>query len=252
MFAQQRHTIILDELAEHGRVTVKELASRLDVADETIRRDLDQLASTDALERVHGGAILRHTTHPESDLNTRLATNAETKTRIARKAAAFLPGDGGSIIIDAGSTTAALTPFLPHTELSVLTHAPSIAIGLVDEGVQAVHLLPGKVRPTTRAAVGPATLNALSSLSPTTAFVGCNGVTPEGFCTADPDEAAVKTALMRRSTRVVMLADSSKFFEQLLVTFSDWELVDVLVTDAALPTALARIAHKNNVEVVVA
>lgn len=249
MFAEQRHRAILTEVSEHSRVSVKALAERLSVADETIRRDLDRLADDGLVVRVHGGAIARRSAVAEPDLSTRLTTNSDAKALIAQAAARFIPSAGGSVLIDAGSSTAALVPALAASGATLLTHSPGIAQDAVAAGAHDLHVLPGKLRPTTRAAVGAATLAALGTLSPSVAFLGCNGVSAEGFVTPDPEEAAVKREIVRRAGLRIMLADATKFHAPGLVTFAEFADIDVLVTNSPLPADLAEAADRATIEV---
>lgn len=250
MYARERQRQILDVLSRVGRVTVAELSEQYAVATETIRRDLDQLASTGQLVRVHGGAVPRRTTEVEPDLDARRVTNIDAKRRLARTAASLLPEDPhAAVLLDAGSTTAELLPHLAGRRGPVITNAPAIAQGALVHTDLAVHVLPGRVRPTTQAAVGSSTVDALRSLHPEVAFLGCNGLDAEGFTTPDPDEAAVKTAMVRSAGRRVVLADSSKIGARHLVTFAALTDVDTLVTDADLPSELLGLLTDAGVEV---
>lgn len=252
-YAQERRGLILEALAADGRVAVTELAARFEVATETIRRDLDQLAERGLLERVHGGAVARREGVAEPDLESRRITNVTAKRRLALAAARLLPMDPqAAVLLDAGSTTGELLPHLAGRRGPLLTNAPAIAQGALVHTDLAVHVLPGRVRPTTEAAVGAATVDALRAVHPEIVFLGCNGLGAEGFTTPDPDEAAVKTAMVRCAKRRVVLADSSKFHATHLVTFARLDEVDALVTDAAPPADLAALLAEAGVEVLTA
>lgn len=253
MYAGERRRQILDELARTGRVTVTDLSAQFEVATETVRRDLDQLAGRNQLVRVHGGAIPRGTAEVEPDLQSRRVTNIEAKRRIALAAAELLPSDPqAAVLLDAGSSTAELLPHLSGRRGPVITNAPAIAQGALVHTDLAVHVLPGRVRPTTEAAVGASTVDALRTLHPEIAILGCNGLDLDGFTTPDPDEAAVKTAMVRSAGRRVVLADSTKFGARHLVTFATFADVDVLVTDAELPGDLRQGLADAGVEVRIA
>ncbi|MCS6710745.1 DeoR/GlpR transcriptional regulator [Brachybacterium sp. EF45031] len=249
MFQDERRRVILDELTQTRRVSVTDLAARFAVAGETIRRDLDALAADGALTRVHGGALAVDSGPVETDLPTRRTEHVSAKQAIARAAHDLLPAPGGSVLVDAGTTTAALVPALAERGLVLFTHSPEIAQDLAAAGAQEVHVLPGRLRPTTRAAVGSATLAALGSLRVDLALVGGNGVDGEGFSTPDPEEAAVKRALLARAALGAVLVDASKMHRRSLVTFAGWTAVDVLVTDNPLPGDLAEVADRSGLEV---
>ncbi|ASK65043.1 transcriptional regulator [Brachybacterium avium] len=250
MYARERQRRILDELSRTGRVTVTELAARFEVTTETLRRDLDQLAEQALLVRVHGGAVPRRTSEVEPDLVSRRVTNIEAKRRIARVAAALLPSDPrAAVLLDAGTTTAELLPHLSGRRGPVITNAPAIAQGALVHTDLAVHVLPGRVRPTTEAAVGSSTVQALHPLHPEVAFLGCNGLDAEGFTTPDPDEAAVKTAMVRSAGRRVVLADSTKIGARHLVSFAALTDIDALITDADPPADLQQLLADAGIEV---
>ena len=253
MYARERQRQVLDALAASGRVAVTDLSSRFEVTTETIRRDLDQLSQQGLLTRVHGGAVPLRRGAVEPDLADRRTTNIEAKQRIAAAAASLLPADPrAAVLLDAGTTTAELLGHLSGRTGPLITNAPAIAQGALAHTDLEVHVLPGRVRPTTEAAVGSSTVDALRTLHPQVAFLGCNGLDEEGLTTPDPDEAAVKAAMVRSAERRVVLADATKLGARHLVTFAAPGEVDILVTDAAVPTALDGMLREAGVEVITA
>ena len=160
MYAEERHQAIAELVASRGRVAVTELASHFEVTTETVRRDLSQLERLKLLRRVHGGAVsTRSVTMLEAQLSDRDQAQAPEKERIARAAVALLPEGGCTLLLDAGSTTIRLAGLLPSSEQwTVITHAVPIAALLAPLPHVEVHLLPGRVRTTTQAAVGHVTV----------------------------------------------------------------------------------------------
>lgn len=253
MYAPQRHRQILDDLDASGRVAVSDLADRFGVATETIRRDLDELDRRRLLMRVHGGAVARRTTVVEPDLAARRTTNTAVKDRIARAAADLLPADGDAAVqLDAGTSTLALVPHLQGRTGPVLTHALDVAQAALALGGPAVHLMPGRLRPGTGAAVGADTVDAVRRLHPAVAVLGCNGFDAASLYTPDPSEAAVKSALVASAGRRILLADSSKALATHLVAFAATSEIDTLVTDEGLPPSLRQALAEAGVEVVLA
>src|SRR3954471_18010940 len=123
MYAEERQQRILDEARRAGRVEVAALAELRDVTPETVRRDLTVLERHGVLRRVHGGAIPVERLGFEPTLSVRETVMTEEKERIARAALAELP-EAGTILLDAGSTTARLADALPvDRELTVVTHS---------------------------------------------------------------------------------------------------------------------------------
>ena len=177
------------------------------------------------------GVAVPHRVRPRAS-----ATRSTPRPRSGSPRAALdrLPPAGGTILLDAGSTTSRLASLLPPDhELTVITHAVPIAARLAGQRQIDLRLLPGRVRRTTQAAVGADTVAALGELRVDVAFLGTNGVTAEhGLTTPDPDEAAVKRALIASGRRVVALADASKFGIETAVRFAAPGEIDVLITDA--------------------
>src|SRR5690606_31962002 len=134
----------------------------------------------------------------------------------------------------------------------VITNAPAIAQGALVHTDLAVHVLPGRVRPATEAAVGPATVDAIRLLHPEIVFLGCNRLGPEGFTTPDPDAAALNSAVAAAALRRVVLADSSKVGATHLVAFAALGDVDALVTDTEPPAELRTLLDEAGVEVITA
>ncbi|UMG91577.1 DeoR/GlpR family DNA-binding transcription regulator [Nocardioides sp. TF02-7] len=234
MYAEERQQAIAQLVTETGRWSVNDLAARFDVTTETVRRDLSALERIGLVRRVHGGAVAGDRLAViDTALGERDVAHAEEKERIAQAALVQLPTAGGSILLDAGTTTSRLAAALPaDLPLVVATHAVPIAARLAPRAHLDVHLLPGRVRTTTQAAVGADTVAALADLRADVAFVGTNGLTLDhGLSTPDVDEAAVKRAMVRGARRVVVLADSSKIGVESPVRFATIEQLDVLVTD---------------------
>lgn len=237
MYAEERQRTIVNLALRHDRVSVADLAARFDVTTETIRRDLDVLDQRGILRRVHGGAVVaENVALLETALTEREPAFVTQKSRIAEKALEYLPADGATVIFDAGTTIARLATTVPSGALgTVVTNSVPVAAQLAATGSTQVHLLGGRVRGLTQATVGGETVATLGRLRCDVAFIGTNGVSVRhGFSTPDPDEAAVKEAMVASARRVVVLADSSKIGVELLVTFAPLSAVDVLITDAGI------------------
>jgi DeoR family fructose operon transcriptional repressor len=225
------------------------------VTTETVRRDLSVLERAGLVRRVHGGAIPTSSlTVLETAVSDRDTSHAEQKDRVAQAAVALLPTDGGSVILDAGTTTARLAPLLPHEPVfTIFTNAVPIAGRLAGRPNVDLHLLPGRVRRTTQAAVGEDTVAAIGHLRTDVAFLGTNGITVRhGLSTPDTSEAAAKRAMVAAARQVIVLADSSKIGRESTVSFADLAQVDVVVTDDGISDEDHKALIDADVEVVIA
>ncbi len=173
-FADERHAEVLRLLAAEHRVESGWLARYFGVSAESIRKDLAQLEARGLLRRVHGGAVPGQRLREESNVATR-TEHAEQKLAIARHAVRFVP-EGGTLLLDAGTTTLRLAELLPtDRDLVVYTNAVPVLCTLLERGIAGVGL-GGRVRPETGAAVGPLTVEALAGINVDVAFLGTNAL----------------------------------------------------------------------------
>ncbi len=255
MYAEERQQAIATLVADRGRVSVTAVAEQFGVTTETVRRDLAVLERAGMLRRVHGGAVpVGALSLVETGLTERHGTRSEAKRKIAAAALDLLPGRDGSVVLDGGSSTAALAELLPSDRrLFAATNSVPIAARLAGTPGISLYLLGGRVRGITQTAVGESTVSALADLRVDVAFLGANGVTPgHGFSTPDEAEASAKRAMVRAAQRVVVLADSSKLGREHLVRFAAADDVDVLVTDADADPDAVQELESAGLEVVVA
>jgi DeoR family transcriptional regulator, fructose operon transcriptional repressor len=255
MYAEERQQAMAQLVAEHGRLSVNLLAEQYDVTTETVRRDLSALERMGLVRRVHGGAVPANSLAViESGLLERDAANTAEKDRIAKAAIDLLPPPGATVLLDAGTTTSRFASLLPRDHrLIVVTHAVPVAARLAGQPQIELHLLPGRVRSTTQAAVGAETVKALESLRADIVFLGTNGITVDhGLSTPDRDEAATKRAMVTSARQVVVLADASKIGTETPIRFARLDEVDVLVTDSGVPAAERQALGEAGLEVVVA
>ena len=251
MYAPERQQEILRLARDGGRVDVVSLAEEFQVTAETIRRDLKALDRAGLLRRVHGGAIPAGRLDFEPDLTERESTAADEKDRIAKAALAELPTQG-TVILDAGTTVARLAGIVPlEAELTVVTHSLPIAARLADHPGMQLHLVGGRVRHRTRAAVDAWALRAYGEIRADVVFVAANGFSAEhGLTTPDLAEAAVKRAAMAAARRVVLLADSAKHGQEHFARFGALSDVDLLITDSGLSPEDATAMERGGMEVV--
>ena len=240
MYAEERQQHIVDRARREGRVDVAELAAELTVTGETIRRDLSVLERHGLLRRVHGGAIPVERLGFEPALATRDAVLGAEKDRIAKAALAEVPEEG-SILLDAGSTTARLAEMLPvDRQLTILTNALPTALSLATRANFTVLFIGGRVRSRTLACVDPWALEILAQSYVDVAFLATNGVSVQrGLTTPDQAEAAVKKAMVAAARRRVLLADHTKLSSDHLARFAALTDIDLFITDVGLDPQVA-------------
>ena len=231
MLAEERRLMIVDWTRHDGRLDAALAAKKLNVATETVRRDLDVLERRGVLRRVHGGAIaLERFTHVYT-IPERENLNPEAKKRIAETAARYLP-ETGCVFVDGGTTTEFLAQALRNRpKLLVVTNNIRLVHRIGDSGTR-VHMLSGTVRPTTLSSVGARTAADLADLNAVVAFLGANGVASDLKMTAfDTDEAVVKKQMIANSEESILLVDHSKFGATYPATFGHAGVMDRIVCD---------------------
>ncbi|KQW06596.1 DeoR family transcriptional regulator [Leifsonia sp. Root4] len=209
MLAAQRHEYLLEKLRTERKVVAKEVAAELRLSEDSIRRDLRELAAAGKCQRVYGGAL--PISAAIADYETRTELNVVGKQSVARAAAALIE-PGQTVILDGGTTTLELVRELDRElALTVVTHSPTIAVALLGHPNIEVFMLGGRLFKHSAVTCGAAAVEAAAQVNADLFFVGVTGVHPEtGFTTDDADEAAMKRTLARHSADTYVLADADK------------------------------------------
>ncbi|CAG9200256.1 DeoR family transcriptional regulator [Paraburkholderia tropica] len=240
MKASDRHRAIL-ELVQTREANVEQLTEALGVSEATIRRDLAVLHKQRRLVRTYGGATAMVGVHePEASLEERKAAQREQKERIALAAAAHVR-DGDTVMLDGGTTCAALARhLLARSDLHVITNNLLAVTTLANAPGIEVTLLGGDLRSSSMSTLGPLAELLLTRVSVDTAFLGADGVVAEfGLCEASAQQASLKACMIRRAAQVIVLADSDKLGRARQQHWTpierDWRLItSASASDAAL------------------
>jgi DeoR family fructose operon transcriptional repressor len=253
MYAVERRRQILTVARQDGRVAVAELSERLQVAPETVRRDLADLEKQGLVQRVHGGALPTDRIGFEGTLRSRSVRNQAAKIRIAARAAGELR-DAEVIFLDEGSTAVVLAESLdPARPLTVVTASIPVAQAVAAHPRISLILLGGPVRAQSFAAAGDWPVRMLSELVIDVAFLGTNGLSAErGLTCPDLGVAAVKRAAVATSRRRVLLADATKFGSDSFVVFARPADLDLVITEVAANKRLVQTIRQQGVQVVLA
>ncbi|MEP6907807.1 MAG: DeoR/GlpR family DNA-binding transcription regulator [Pseudoxanthomonas sp.] len=237
--APVRRNRILDLLTSGGFVKVTELSVLFGVSEVTVRADLDFLESEGELDRVHGGAVAaRSTTRTELAFEEALGSLWDEKLLIASHAASLVkPGD--SVIIDVGTTAAALARALVDRnelrDVVVITNGLRIALEL-ERAIPrfSVIVTGGTLRPLQHSLVNPLADGLFATLHADIAFIGCNGVDAvRGITNINLPEAEMKQRMLSAANRRIVLADGSKIGQVHLGRIADVSGVDGVITGAS-------------------
>jgi DeoR/GlpR family transcriptional regulator of sugar metabolism len=221
MLTIPRKQHLMNVLRRDGQIVATRISAELGVSEDTIRRDLREMAREGLLQRVHGGAL--PASPAMGDFAARQHIAQDDKAAIGRAAAAMIQ-PGHVVFVDGGTTCTQLVRHLPQALCAtVVTHSPSIALELVDHPNIEVILLGGRLFRHSVVTVGAATLEAIAQVRADTYFMGVCSLHPQaGLSTGDYEEACVKRALCMAAGDTIVLASSEK-----LATASPYRVVEL-------------------------
>ncbi|MGB7338286.1 MAG: DeoR/GlpR family DNA-binding transcription regulator [Phototrophicaceae bacterium] len=247
LFMEERRRLILDRLNEQGRVSVSELSNELDVSAVTIRQDLSTLEAENLLQRTHGGAVTIVLEpigdEPELSYDLRRQKQVDEKTLLGKAAAALIE-DGAAIAIDASTTVCSIIPYLsPLDSLTVVTNNLMATELLLTNPSIEVLLPAGKLRRDAFSIIGDP--NSLPDINLNIGFVSAWGISAQaGLTEVNEDEMMMKTRLLSRCLKKVLLVDSTKWGQVAPYTYAYPDDIDIiLTTDRVDRSQLSQINH---------
>jgi DeoR/GlpR family transcriptional regulator of sugar metabolism len=251
MLTSQRKRLILEQLARQGQVLSKDLSTQFDVSEDTIRRDLRELAASGELQRVHGGAL--PASGATATFAERQALNIDSKKYVAKKGAELI-SSGQVVIVDGGTTTAELVNYLPRDlDITVVTHSPGIALALVEHPLIEVILIGGKLFKHSVVTTGTAAIEGIAAIQADLFFMGVTGVHPlAGLTTGDYEEASVKRAFSRRAAETIVLVSAEKVNAASPFVIGELSLASTMVVEEGIEPGLEHALKEAGVVVVIA
>jgi DeoR/GlpR family transcriptional regulator of sugar metabolism len=243
-----RHKAIIDELEANPSMRVGELALVLKVTKETIRRDLEELAEQNIIDRTYGGAVLRQPS--EAVLSERHKENREERSAIAKVAVPLLKG-AKVIMIGSGATTVHVAKRIAFemNNITVITHSFGVATVLSLNPTIKVIMAPGEYYASEGAVHGAQTVRFLSELTADWVVLGASGITATGPSDALMEAADVYRTMISRSEFCMITADHTKFDRQAVAQFSHWSDIDCLVTNCLPENALKQSLTDESVKI---
>jgi DeoR/GlpR family transcriptional regulator of sugar metabolism len=239
MLTKQRKAYILKVLKEHGEVIAKAISEELELSEDTIRRDLRELAAEGKLQRVHGGALPASPAMGGFAVRQQIATDGKVAVG---GAAAKLVRPGQVVILDGGTTTLQLAKHLPpDLQATIVTHSPTIAVALQEHPTVEVILIGGRLFKHSVVAVGAAAVDAISRIRADIYFMGVTGIHAEaGLSTGDMEEAHIKRALMAAAAETHVLVTVEKVNAASPYVIAALTDIDGVVCESTVPkTTLA-------------
>ena len=239
MLTAHRKTLILTRLAAHGQIVAKDMAREVGTSEDTIRRDLRELAQAGKLQRVHGGAL--PASAAVGDLRVRELVSPQEKIALGRTGAAMIQ-PGQVVILDGGTTAIQVARHLdPQLRATLVTHSPNVAVELAAHPFVEIIVLGGRLFRHSMVNVGAAVIDAAARLRADLYFMGVTGVHPDaGLSTGDAEEAAVKRALHQRSAETIVLASTEKLMTASAFVVAPLQDLTTLIVPSKTPERTMR------------
>ena len=239
--AIDRKKVILELLDMNGKVTSKELVSKLDVSSETVRRYLDELESENKLEKVYGGAVKIEYKIIEPAHIERKSTNIEAKIKIAEIAASFV-NDNDSIVIDEGTTTLhMLKHIINRKNLTIVTSSCTALSQFIEYKNKdmfdgEIIFIGGKINSKHQRAADSMSVEMMKNIFVNKAFIAAEGVaTNFGVSSLDKDKALLSREYIINSKESILLCDHSKIDVTTTYKISDLKDIDTIISDIEAP-----------------
>jgi len=248
MLTAQRKKLILSRLASDGQIIATDLARELGTSEDTIRRDLRELATSGKLLRVHGGAL--PASQAMGDLKVREQVSSKDKIELGQVGAAMIR-PRQVVILDGGSTALRVAASLaPDLRATIVTHSPTVAIEAAKHPYVDIIMLGGRLFRHSMVNVGAALIDGASRLRADIYFMGVTGVHPDaGLTTGDAEEAAVKRALHERAAETVVLASTEKLLAASPFLVAPLKEIATLVIPRRAPERAVRMLRKSGVRI---
>ncbi|MCJ2183536.1 DeoR/GlpR family DNA-binding transcription regulator [Novosphingobium sp. 1949] len=245
-----RRAHILQIARSAGSVSVDDLAERLAVTPQTIRKDLNVLARQALLSRVHGGALV---TSGVDNLayDARRTVASQAKARIGAAAAALIP-DGASLFVNIGTTTEAVAAnFAHHRNLMVISNNLNVVDTLSSHPAMELVSVGGKVRTSDRAVVGALAMRFIENFRVDYALIGISALDADGsLLDFAIDEVEVSQTIIRNARKVILVADSAKIGRSAPVRVCGMEAIDFFVTDRIADPILRAACERHGVNLI--
>ena len=251
MALNQRRLKILNLIREDGHAKVQDLSKIFKVTDVTISQDLEELEKMGYIEREHGGAFLIGVS---SNAKTGLLKNQkyiEEKKEIAKKAVNFI-NEGDCIILDSGSTTTEIAKLLiSYKDLTIITNALNIALILGENPNNNLIVTGGEFKAPTLSLTGEMAAQPFNNLHANKLFLATAGISSKMQLTYPSlSDLVVKSAMIRSSDEVFLVADSSKIGNTSFASLGSISLIKALITDNKISEEDIKKIEEKNVKII--
>jgi DeoR/GlpR family transcriptional regulator of sugar metabolism len=229
MLKKERQEFILHQLNLHNKVLCADLSNMMGVSDDTIRRDLQELAQEEKLIKVHGGALSKsfHTA-----FDREMVYNLEDKHIIAQKTAALV--QSGMYILTSGGTS--ILEFAksldPNLNATFFTCSLNAAIEFAHHSSIEVVMIGDKVSKDSMLTTGASAVQTIESIQADLCILGINSLdTQFGLSENDWEVVQIKKAMIKASKKTICIGISEKLNSQQKIKVANLDEIDILITE---------------------
>lgn len=230
MRKEERIKIIMREINLHNKVLSTDLSNLLRVSDDTVRRDLKELADTGKIVKIHGGAIGKSFV---PTFNTQTEVYAlEAKQQIALKTIKLLK-NSMVVLTEGGTSILEFAKAIPdHLRSTFFTVSPQAAITLSERPNLEVITVGGKLSKNANLHTGAGVINQLAEIKVDLGIIGANGISlQEGITDSDWEIVQVIKAVIRSSLKIAVVSISEKLNTSQRMKICDLNAIDYLITE---------------------
>jgi len=249
--ATGRQLRIRELLESQEFVDLETLCRQLDTSESSIRRDLSELEQQRVLKRVHGGALAIKPRDRLLDFSWQSTRNAAEKQRIA-KVAATLIEDEQTVILDGGSTTAAVAAELANRSMNIITNSLAIAEIFKNSRQIEVTLTGGYLYPRLEIMLGPLCESTLAGVAADVLIMGIGGLTEAGLSNNNTLLVGSERKMIEVARKVIIVADHTKFGKPAMVHLAPIDIVDIIVSDGELAPEYREMLQAKGIQIVLA
>ena len=247
MFKNERHAFIIKQINLHNKVLSSHLSKQLDVSEDTIRRDLAELAEAGEIIKVHGGALSKSYHHPVQQS----MVYAQNEKKIIAKKAISLIQNGMVVLTEAGTTMLEMVRLIPdNIEATFFTVSPLMALELSEHPLLTVILLGGQIDNSAQITIGEKTVSELAEIKVDLCFLGVNALNAKtGLTEIDWKVAQVKKAMIQCASKLALLTISEKLNSEHKMKLCSPQTIDYLITELD-PADNALSAYRKNIRLI--
>ena len=229
MLKKERHAFIIKQINLHNKVLSSDLSLQLKVSEDTVRRDLNELAESGKVLKVHGGALSKSFHFPYDHIEIYAQ---EAKREIARKAISLI-SEGMIVLTGGGTTMLEMARLVPdELEATFFTISPLVALELSEKKLLTVILIGGTLNKNAQVNMGAKTVADLSEIGVDLCFLGTNGIDHnEGITDSEWEVLQVKKAMIKASARIAIMCIGEKLNSVKKMKVCSLNTIDYLITD---------------------